>query len=1584
MDRINGITNATRRLSSVSLGHRSPLKEKQQTVVEEEEQIKYNILVKKSKQKALDGLASESLALLQQAAKIYDNEKIQRRIRKLEEYIKEYGDEESEEEDDGMALVGDGFSIRKELYEKLYPYQRESILWFWGLHKKKSGGILGDDMGLGKTIQVIAFLSGLFDAERVKSILIVLPATLIINWEREFDKWAPGIRVLTYHGSNKRERERALSKVQRRGGALLSTYGIISNNWQEVATNDRDGRDFVWDYVILDEGHKIKNKSNKSSKAVHAIPAKRRIILTGTPIQNNLKELWALFDFVTQGQLLGTLKTFCLEYEGPIVRARQKDARPSEMRLGTEMAENLRQIIEPYFKRRTKAETLEKNKENQTKDDTREEMDGNTTASSTSTPTPSLTRKNDLILWVFLSKVQQKIYQDFVETPEVRQLLMTTRSPLAMLTMLKKICDHPRLLNKRACGMLNLEGEECDPYGDYSDTASQISSSECAADNIDNVSISALVEESGKLVVLISLLENLRDEGHRTLVFSQSKKMLDIMQKVLEEKNFKLIRIDGSIRKLEDREKLINKFQRNSSYSVFLLTTGVGGIGLTLTAADRVVIFDPSWNPATDSQAVDRAYRLGQKKTVVIYRLITCGSVEEKIYRRQIFKDSITKQATGSSKDPYRYFTRLDMKELFKLDDPTVSTTQIQLEQLHSAKRKTDTSLDMHIAYLYSLAIFGISDHDLMFSEEAEECDESEDEVVGDYVQQKVRRAQELLSNESDLTRQYNERIKNGTEPAPKNDPMEHQYKPTRAPGKSWSPKTVDLTRTNDVVDLRDDSGEDSDVVDLDQSVSNLALHDPPSQEQGSSSSSSSNNSEFHTVDDIQEDSDDDSEHDLDKLGRETDADETLPDVLNNSRSESLRNPEDLGSRPASGMTSKMMIGDRDFETPDIVIDQTCLDGNSFKSPTPAGDAIVEDDLNESIINTCRKKKRNAAFISDDEEEASFEANELESDRDSVKTDYHNDVEAMDTADDGVLASLSHDSIEKDSHDITNGQNTRISVGKGKDSLSESVRSDTAVADLEQEVEGGVSGDNETSFVEVDSKHCQASFESRASMDGKDSDSNNVSTEESSDPDESLSPVEVDTKESQVDFPSPVCSDDEERKMEAILSESVHNVFSSDDENVSTPLNRSKLGLRTASSTKRRRSSIRMVSLVLDSDEDLPEKECRGFNQLIRQDIMSLTESPIVAHSKSKDSMLVDSSDGAFVAETPESSPYKETRTPENQFHNILSETDEEENGKDDSLASDIEQSDNVVDLTVSSNDASGNLAVEESDVPDEGEEEEDDDEEKEAEGDEEENGDVEEEDVLGEEDNTNEEGVTDEEDVADKGDEEEDEDVEEDVEEEEDVLDEEDNTDEGVTDEGVTDEEGVADEEQVDVTDEDFANEEDEDFSDEDENHRDKHFDEPCGEDNTSGESFQSAQENVSDKEVVDEDLSSEEEISRAKRTKKVHVLEESSDEDEDEEDGSLENSNVQDASMEEVNNVATSSSEDEDMEAESAVDEREQAYEKLVKDGRSFEKDGNVQSALKCYLKALDINSQDKNLQKKTVQLYEKYKYHSNQGKK
>ncbi|XP_051968820.1 DNA excision repair protein ERCC-6-like isoform X1 [Xyrauchen texanus] len=715
----------------------------------------YDRYRQEGKESALRGELPRALELFQLAYQLQPSDKLKKRIQAIQELVQR---EEQEEDEEEFVNVNDsGLKLYKGLYDKLYEHQKEGVAFLYSLYRDgRKGGILADDMGLGKTIQVISFLSGMYDEELANHTLLVMPTSLIKNWVREFAKWTPGMRVKEFHGTSKSERNRNLERIQRKGGVVITTYQMLINNYEQLASFDRG--EFCWDYVILDEAHKIKTSSTKTAKSAHAIPARNRVLLTGTPVQNNLREMWALFDFACQGSLLGTSKTFKTEYENPITRAREKDATPGEKALGLRISQNLMDIIKPYFLRRTKADVQHKKQRaygegNQNK----ENQENKCPNAGQGAVMPSLTRKNDLIVWTYLSSVQEDIYNQFISLDQIKELLLATRSPLAELTLLKKLCDHPRLLSARAVTQLGLEQGSASPDEESKSTASQI----------DHISDKTLIGESGKLQFLVSLMECLREEGHRTLIFSQSRKMLDIMERVFRNRGFRLLRLDGTVTQLPEREKRIILFQTDRRYTIFLLTTQVGGVGITLTGANRVVIFDPSWNPATDAQAVDRAYRIGQTENVIIYRLITCGTVEEKIYRRQVFKDSLIRQTTGDKKNPFRYFSKQELRELFNLEDPRSSSTQQQLQAMHSQNRRSDTKLDQHIAHLHSMEMFGISDHDLMFSKEAAaDEDVPENAESHHYIQTRVQKAQELMQAESELHGQLMDSMAQNTEPA--------------------------------------------------------------------------------------------------------------------------------------------------------------------------------------------------------------------------------------------------------------------------------------------------------------------------------------------------------------------------------------------------------------------------------------------------------------------------------------------------------------------------------------------------------------------------------------------------------------------------------------------------------------------------------------------------------------------------------------------------------------------------------------------------------------------------------------------------
>ncbi|XP_024028985.1 protein CHROMATIN REMODELING 24 [Morus notabilis] len=618
-------------------------------------------------------------------------------------------------DDSSITLPGSNYTynLHGDVAKMLYPHQRDGLKWLWSLHCQGKGGILGDDMGLGKTMQICGFLAGLFHSRLIKRALIVAPKTLLSHWIKELSVVGLSDKTREYFGTCAKTRQYELQYVLQDKGILLTTYDIVRANTKSLQgdkrynyfDDDDESEDNVtWDYMILDEGHLIKNPSTQRAKSLLVIPSAHRIIISGTPIQNNLKELWALFNFCCP-ELLGDKQGFKERFENAILRGNDKNASERERRIGSEVAKELRECIRPYFLRRMKSEIFNE-----------DANEGNT----------KLSKKNEMIVWLRLTTCQRQLYEAFLKSELV--LSAFDGSPLAALTILKKICDHPLLLTKRAAEDVL---EEMDSMLKPED----INVAEKLAMYIADAAETDGFEEnhvniSCKISFILSLLEDLIPKGHNVLIFSQTRKMLNLIQDSLVSNGYEYMRIDGTT-KATDRVKIVDDFQNGGGPPIFLLTSQVGGLGLTLTRADRVIVVDPAWNPSTDNQSVDRAYRIGQTKDVLVYRLMTCGTVEEKIYRKQIYKGGLFRTAT-EHKEQTRYFCQNDLQELFSLPAQgfDVSLTQQQLHEEHDRQHIVDDDLKAHIEFLESQGIAGVSHHSLLFSKEAPAQDVQGEEEV--------------------------------------------------------------------------------------------------------------------------------------------------------------------------------------------------------------------------------------------------------------------------------------------------------------------------------------------------------------------------------------------------------------------------------------------------------------------------------------------------------------------------------------------------------------------------------------------------------------------------------------------------------------------------------------------------------------------------------------------------------------------------------------------------------------------------------------------------------------------------------------
>ncbi|CAL9150868.1 unnamed protein product [Musa hybrid cultivar] len=616
--------------------------------------------------------------------------------------VEDSGRDGKDGDDFTMAGSGSGksrtYRLPERVFKMLYPHQRDGLKWLWTLHCGDTGGILGDDMGLGKTMQVSAFLAGLFHSRLIKRALIVAPKTLLAHWMKELSVVGLSEKIRDYSGTNATSRRYELEHVLKEGGVLLTTYDIVRNNSKAIRGDwfiDRDEseEDNLWDYTVLDEGHIIKNPKTQRSKSISDIQSSHRIIISGTPIQNNLKELWALFNFCCP-DILGDKDTFKIRYENPILRGNDKNASDREKHIGSTVAKELRERIKPYFLRRLKSEVF-------CVDDGANSV--------------KLSKKSEIIVWLKLTACQRQLYEAFLNSELVHASM--EGSPLAALTILKKICDHPLLLTKKGAEGV-LEGM------DSMLNREEVSIVEAMAMSLANMTDQDSILQidhnmSCKISFIMSLLENLVQEGHVVLIFSQTRKMLNLIQEAITCEGYKFLRIDGTT-KIHERERIVKDFQEGPGAPIFLLTSQVGGLGLTLTKADRVIVVDPAWNPSMDNQSVDRAYRIGQKNDVLVYRLMTCGTIEEKIYKMQVFKGGLFKTAT-EHKEQTRYFSQKDIQELFRLPEQgfDVSLTQKQLQEEHDQQHNMNAYLMKHIEFLQRLGIAGVSHHSLLFSKTA-------------------------------------------------------------------------------------------------------------------------------------------------------------------------------------------------------------------------------------------------------------------------------------------------------------------------------------------------------------------------------------------------------------------------------------------------------------------------------------------------------------------------------------------------------------------------------------------------------------------------------------------------------------------------------------------------------------------------------------------------------------------------------------------------------------------------------------------------------------------------------------------------
>ncbi|MFK8330137.1 DEAD/DEAH box helicase [Pseudomonas sp. BJa5] len=438
----------------------------------------------------------------------------------------------------------------------LRAYQLEGLSWMQALRELEVGGILADDMGLGKTLQTLAHLLTEKNAGRLtRPAMVVMPTSLIPNWQDEAARFAPGLRVLALQGIGRRKYFGKLADYD----LLLTTYALLPKDLAYF-------KDLMLHVLILDEAQYIKSPGSKAAQAARQLEARQRLCLSGTPLENHLGELWSLFHFLLPGWL-GDAKAFNRDYRVPI-----------ERQGNDERLQHLNARIKPFLLRRTKEQVA-----------------------------TELPAKTEMIHWVELSDAQRDVYETMRLAMDQKVRAEIDRKGVARsqiiileaLLKLRQVCCDLRLVNR--------------------DTST------------------ARGTHSGKLASLMEMLEELLAEGRRVLLFSQFTSMLRLIEAELEQRGVAYALLTGETR---DRRAPVQDFQ-DGRLQIFLISLKAGGVGLNLTAADTVIHYDPWWNPAAENQATDRAYRIGQEKPVFVYKLITRGTVEEKIQQLQQEKSAL-------------------------------------------------------------------------------------------------------------------------------------------------------------------------------------------------------------------------------------------------------------------------------------------------------------------------------------------------------------------------------------------------------------------------------------------------------------------------------------------------------------------------------------------------------------------------------------------------------------------------------------------------------------------------------------------------------------------------------------------------------------------------------------------------------------------------------------------------------------------------------------------------------------------------------------------------------------------------------
>ncbi|XP_066584948.1 DNA repair and recombination protein RAD54B-like isoform X2 [Prorops nasuta] len=481
------------------------------------------------------------------------------------------------------------------------------------------GAILADEMGLGKTLQCITLIwtllkKGPYKKPVLKRVLIVTPSSLCNSWGKEFIRWLGRHRIFPYIADVKRK-PKDFGKLQK-DNVLIISYDLFIRHFEEI-------KELTFDLILCDEGHRLKNGNIKAAQLLNEIKCARRILVSGTPIQNDLQEFYMLVNFVNPG-ILGAYSEYKQSYEDPIVSSQLKNVSDEVLQLGKAKADELYEHTKTFILRRTQ-ETINK----------------------------YLPSKHEMVVFCKLSQEQEYLYSLISDKYFNKEVLVETNIPhLTLITALKKICNHSILFTNDTNILFN----------NY------------------NLNDKKLLHNSksgyqGKITIVQTLIQNLKQSSEKLVLISYFTKTLDLFENLIREEKLEYFRLDGST-PAADRNKIIEQFNSNNNkHKIFLLSAKAGGVGLNLSGASRLVLFDSDWNPASDAQAMARIWRDGQKRDVYIYRLLTTGTIEEKIYQRQINKTNLSEAIVDSKYLTSMKFSSDELKDIFTLATNTASLT---------------------------------------------------------------------------------------------------------------------------------------------------------------------------------------------------------------------------------------------------------------------------------------------------------------------------------------------------------------------------------------------------------------------------------------------------------------------------------------------------------------------------------------------------------------------------------------------------------------------------------------------------------------------------------------------------------------------------------------------------------------------------------------------------------------------------------------------------------------------------------------------------------------------------------------------